>query len=33
VAKVKQFLYRPEEALWLQEFEALRISRQFARQP
>jgi len=30
VAKVKQFMYRPEEALWLHEVEALRISREFA---
>jgi hypothetical protein len=30
VAKVKQFLYRPEQALWLHEGEALRISREFA---
>jgi hypothetical protein len=30
MANVKQFLCMPEQALWLQEVEALRISREFA---
>jgi hypothetical protein len=30
VAKIKQFLYRPEQALWLKEDKALRISGEFA---
>jgi hypothetical protein len=30
VVKIKQFLFRSEQALWLQEDEALRISREFA---
>jgi len=32
VVKIKQCLYRSEQALWLQEDEALRISREFARE-